>query len=241
VRSSRHEAALVGGISISACHSGFWNGACNWLRQKARYRRQSCQLLASGILSGRTELDMGPRRGSSPTLPRMTCCESDRTVLARAKRIRRPQFLLNQADRRQDNVSNSVSNSAAGSLADQAQADSVFKKFGGPEGIRTPDLLTARHRDDRPPESTGAFSSSIPTFPVVDWSTIVRRSPSDKVSRIAQSELFWIASMESRFPRFPTGKWPPPRGARRTSLPYRGGMSKPFDGPDCVRPRGLGR
>jgi hypothetical protein len=117
---------------------------------------------------------MGPRRGSSPTLPRMTCSESDRTVLARAKRIRRPQFLLNQADRRQDNVSNSVSISAAGSLADQAKADSVFKKFGGPEGIRTPDLLTARHKGGHPPASPEWFSSSIPTLPVVDSSTRVR-------------------------------------------------------------------
>jgi hypothetical protein len=31
---------------------------------------------------------------------------------------------------------------------------SELEKFGGPEGIRTPDLLNAMHKVDRPPEST---------------------------------------------------------------------------------------
>ena len=53
--------------------------------------------------------------------------------------IHRSEFLLNKAVRRRDSVSNSVSNgvsnSAVGPLADQAQADSVFKNLVDPRGF----------------------------------------------------------------------------------------------------------
>ena len=58
----------------------------------------------------------------------------------------------------------------------------VIQKYGGPEGIRTPDLLNAMQRVYRPPESARVVSSSGQPSPVLGKSTRVHKSPSGRMS-----------------------------------------------------------
>jgi len=62
------------------------------------------------------------------------------------------------------------------------------QKFGGLEGIRTPDLLNAVSWVNHRQESTGVVLSWDGTLGLVDWSTSAHRSPPDRLSSFSRTQ-----------------------------------------------------